>query len=281
MKEPMTSSRCSKAITLALLSAVLLSAVAAPVLAVNVSDSSVPEEAQAGDQISASATLAELYQNPNWEPWTLTGETELENVTWTVTYIDAQGNEFDTRTFDGQSFSTDPLTSENDTLEVRVEVTGTVPEPTEFTYPERETFTVIDLTQTRGQEGSTNDITSLSAHHFTTAPENEDDAAPGSQEAREALNAAQEAINASEEAGADTSSAEETFQSAVSAYESGNFENAVDLANSAQSEAESAESSQQQTELLLYAGVGVVALLLIGGGVYYWRSQQDDYDKLG
>ena len=32
--------------------------------------------------------------------------------------------------------------------------------------------------------------------------------------------------------------------------------------------------------MLLYGGVGLVALVLVVGGVLWYRSQQDDYDKL-
>ncbi|MEF8774303.1 MAG: hypothetical protein V5A23_08590 [Halobacteriales archaeon] len=282
----MTSSRYSKAGILALLAVLVFSVVAAPAAAVELSETTVPDEAEAGTQVSASFTMSNLYQDPNWDPWTLEGETELRNVTWTLTFIDAQGNEFDTRSYDGQSFSQPEITTERDILTVRVEVTGETPPVAEsdLTYPDNETFLLAELTQTRGEEGSMSEIGTWEARHYTTGGD-ADDADPGTQEAREALDAAQAAIDEADEAGADTATANDTFQSAVSAYESGNLGNAVDLANRAEEEAnearESKEQSEQQSQLLLYGAIGVVALLVIVGGVYYWRNQGDDYDKLG
>jgi hypothetical protein len=286
--EPMTSTRSSKAVALAL-AALALAAVAAPAAAVSVGDSDIPGEAETGTQVSASYTLTTLYQGPNWEPWTLQGETELQNVSWTLTFIDAQGNQFDTVSYSGQTFTSEPITTDRDILEVRVEVTGVVPplEESELSYPEEETFDLATLTQYQGESttGASNQIATNETHKFTTADENEADPEPGSQEARAALDEARQAIQDAEAAGADTSDANETFTAAVSSYENGDFSNAVSLAGSAQEEAETAqnqlESNQQRNQLLLYGAGALVVLALVGGGVFYFRNQGDDYDKLG
>lgn len=288
--EPMTSTRSSKAVALAL-AALALAAVAAPAAAVSVADSEIPGEAETGTQVSASYTLANLYQGPNWEPWTLQGDTELQNVSWTLTFIDAQGNQFDTVSYSGQTFTHSPITTQQDSaiLEVRVEVTGVVPplEESELSYPEEETFDLATLTQYQGESttGASNQIATNETHKFTTADENEADPEPGSQEARAALDDARQAIQDAEDAGADTSDANETFTAAVSSYENGDFSNAVSLAGSAQEEAETAQSqlegNQQRNQLLLYGAGALVVLALVGGGVFYFRNQGDDYDKLG
>ena len=286
----MTSTRCSKTVTLAL-AAVVLAAVAAPAVAVSVGDSDVPGEAEAGTQVSASYTLTNLYQEPNWDPWTLRGETELQNVSWTLTFIDAQGNQFDTVSYSGQTFTHSPITTEGDTpiLEVRVDVTGVVPPVAEsdLSYPEEETFTLATLTQYQGEgtDGASNDIVTDDTHHFTTAPENQADPEPGSREARGALDSASEAIQRAQTAGADTGEANETFTAAVSSYENGDFSNAVSLAESAEDDAvearEEVESSQQRNQLLVYGAGALVVLALVGGAALYFRDQGDDYDKLG
>lgn len=38
--------------------------------------------------------------------------------------------------------------------------------------------------------------------------------------------------------------------------------------------------ASQRTQLAIYAAIGVAALVAVFGGVYYWRSRQDTYDKL-
>jgi flagellar basal body-associated protein FliL len=286
MKELMTSSRSSKATTLALLLVLSLAAVA-PAAAVAVDQSTLPEgmEAEAGTQASASVTLTDLYIEPNWDPWTLQGETDLRNVTWTITYIDQTGNEFDTASYDGQELNGGDgvaVSTENDVAKVRVELVGDVPAPETFTYPEKETFTMMSLTQARGEEGSRNDIDSWNVHHYTTGGEADE---PGSQQAREAIAKAQGAINSAETAGADTTEANRSLNNAIEFYESGNFGNAVENANTARDQAneaeEQAESSAQTTQLLLYAVVALLLVALIGGGYWYYQQQQSDYDKLG
>jgi hypothetical protein len=284
MKELMTSSRSSKATTLALLLVLSLTAVA-PAAAVTVGETDIPGEAEAGTQVSASITLSELFVEPNWDPWTLKGETELENVTWTVTYIDQTGNEFNTASYDGQQLNGGQgitVSTEKNVKDIRVEIVGEVPTPEEFTYPEKETFTVMALTQTRGEQGSRAEIDTWSTHHYTTGEEEDE---PGSQQAREAIAKAQGAINDAETAGADTTQANRSLNNAIEFYESGNFANAIENANTAKKQAnearKQAKSSAQTTQLLLYAGVAVLLVALIGGGYWYYQQQQDDYDKLG
>lgn len=280
----MTSNRYFK-LTAIVLILVMVVATAAPTVAVTVDESDVPSEAEAGEQISASFTLTELYQEPNWDPWTLDGESELNNVTWTVTFIDAGGSEFDTVSHDGQSFQQPEISADNDIMEVRVELTGTVPAPEEYTYPEEEEFVVAELMQVRGEEGAHSEIGTWEAHHFTAADENAPDPEPGTQEVRDALDTAQDDIDAAKDAGGDVDDAEQSLQTAIASYESGNFENALTQAERAQGEAqearEDAEASDQRTQLLMLGGGAVVILALLGGGFLWWRQQGDEYDKLG
>jgi len=283
MMELMTSSPSSKLTTIALL-AVLVCAAVAPAAAVSVAEPDVPDEGEVGTQVSASVKLTDLYREPQWDTWTLKAQTHLRNVTWTVRYIDQTGTEYDTETYDGQRLSGGngvELSTETDTTEVSVEVVGEVPEPSAYTYPQEERFTIMDLTQTRGEEGSRNDIDSWETHHYTTGTADE----PGSQEAREAISQAEAAIADAEDAGADTSQAEASLGNAIEFYESGQFTNAVENAETAEEEATTAkedyESSQQTQQYLLYAVVAIVLLALVGGGFWYYQQQQDDYDKLG
>ncbi|MFD1647244.1 DUF4398 domain-containing protein [Haloarchaeobius litoreus] len=271
----MSSSRFSRWAILAAV-ALLAFAAAGTAVAVQVTEEDVPAEGQVGEDYTATMTLGELYQNPDYTSWTLRGETELEDVTWTVTTTDTDtGNQIDSQSFDGQSFNYSNIDAEaNDANQVTVEVTGTVPSIGNFTYADEEEFVVASLTQVR-EGGTSNEIATKQAHHFTSE----------SQAARQAIGAAEEAIGTAEEAGADTSTAEDTLESAISAYEGENFGNAQDLAERAQEEAQSAqnatESTEQRNQLLLYAGVGIVVIALIGGGVYWYRQQQDDYSRLG
>lgn len=283
----MTSSRSSKVATLALLLVLSLAAVA-PAAAVNVANEDVPEEAEVGTTVEATFTIDTLYQEPNFNAWTLQGETEMNNVTWTVAYKNPSGSTFAQRQYNGQTFSQNGIDAESGTdpfgspiTEIEVTVRGEAPAVEEFTFPEKETFLVAEFTQQAGDSGSTNDVGSWSGHHYTTGGEDE----AGSQQARTAIAQAQGAIQSADEAGADVTEANRSLNNAIEFYESGNFDNAIENANTAQQQAteaeNQAESSAQTTQLLIYGGIGVLVVVLIGGGYWYYQQQQDDYDKLG
>jgi hypothetical protein len=258
-------SRCSRLVV----GLLLVLTLAAPATAVSVGDTTVPAEGQVGEQVTATVTLTELYRNPTLERWQLSGQTALEDVTWVVEYYDQTGARVDQQEFTGQQFSGAEVATADDTAEVVVRVTGTVPPVSEYSYDPRQEFTIVELT--RGQQGgASSTIDTWESHHFTG----------DSDAARTTMDDAQAAIESAESAGANPTEAEESFASAVDAYENGNFGLARELANRAQREAGSAESGAEQRRLLLYGGAGVVVLALLVGGVYYWRSQQDSYDKL-
>ncbi len=259
----MNSTRCSRGIA-AVLGIVCLLAIAGPVSAFTVSADGVPGETAVGDEISVTYTIDDPFTDAPDE-WTLAGETGLQNVSWTVTVLRA-GNpvEDGETTAGGQNFTRD-LAIDNNGDQVRVELVGTVPEVGNYTYQPEEQFLVASLSRTTGD--NTQEFQNDTAHHYT-----ED-----SRAAREAIASAQQAV---ENAPGDNSDARADIDRAISAYEGENFENAISLAEEAQSQAQQAQQSQQTTQTLLLVGGAVVVLLLLGGGVYWWSQQGDDYSKL-
>ncbi|MDY6818366.1 MAG: hypothetical protein SVG88_06860 [Halobacteriales archaeon] len=250
----MNSSRCfSLAAFLVVL--VLASGAAG---AVTISSGGAPNEAQVGQTVTSTFTLTELYQNPNYQQWTLQGQTDLANVTWTVQTLNQAGEVVDTQSYNGGRFN-HQISIENDVAEVRVKITGEVPEITNYSYSPQEQFLFAGFIQVR-QGGTSNQINVYQTHHFT----------PDSKKARQAIRSAQRAI---QQAGGNQE-AQTIVDNAISAYEAGNFQNAIDLANQARQRAEQAQQSQQRTQLLLMAGGGILVVLLIIGGIFWYRSQQ-------
>jgi hypothetical protein len=257
--------RCSK---LALAALVVFAAFSFPAAAVTVGDEDVPGNAEVDSQVSATVTLTELYKDPQLEQWTLAGETELEDVTWTVTYYDQTGAKVNQTSFDGQNFTGATVSAADGTSEVDVKITGTVPEIEEYSYDPQQSFRLMALEQTR-KGGSSNEIDAWESSHYTSE----------SEAARTAIEEAESAIEAA--SGANTGEAEKLLDRAVDAYNGGNFDNAQGLASDAAESAEEAEKSSQTMQLALYAVGGLVVVGLLAGGFLWYRSQQDSYDKLG
>lgn len=254
----MNSSRCSKA---ALALALMLVAAVAPVVAVETRPDGLPSEARADATASASFEMTDLYSE--YKQWTLRGRTDLTAVTWTVTEYNAADEQIAQTSYDGQSFN-HSVNIDDDATRVVVKVTGTVPAVENFTYQPPERFLFAGFAQVR--EGGTKDpLSTYRVHHYT-------------EKSKEARNAIQQAEQVVEDGGSEQ--AQNQLQRAINAYNSGNFDLAIDLANDARRTAEKAQQSQQRNQLILYGAVGVLALVGVVGGVAYWRSQQDSYDKL-
>lgn len=265
----MNSTRCSRLVAFLAVVALLTSAVA-PAAAVSVKTDGVPEDAKVGNEVSGTMTLSDLYGD--YERWTLNGTTELRDVTWTVTTYDQAGNQKAKKSYDGQSFDHE-LALDSGVSKVDVKVTGTVPEVENFTYDPQQSFTFAELHQTR-DGGNTDAIDQPATVNYHTE---------ASREARSAIADAESAIDDAA-SGADTKEAESGVEDAISAYNGGNFELAGDLADkatkNANSASENAKSSAQQTKLLMYGGAAVLGLVAIGGGGYWYRSQQGPENKL-
>jgi hypothetical protein len=253
----MSLNRCSEAVAVVLLLVVAV----APAAAVAADVTGLPQESQVGTDVRAQFTLTELYADGSQE-WTLQGNTSLTGVQWTVEKRTLSGN-VTRESYSGGSFTT-RVSSNRDVESVVVTIAGTVPEVSNYTYAPPQTYRFARFEKVVGDANET--ITDRSVHHYTNE----------SRQAREAIDSASEVVNATS-----SDEAQRLLDNSISAYDNGNFGNAADLAEQAEEAARSRQQSNQRTQLLLFGGIGVLALAAIGGAIYYYRSQQDDYDKLG
>jgi hypothetical protein len=217
-----------------------------------------PEESEVGADFEATFEITELFDE--YESWTLVSETELENATWTIREYDQAGGEISREDLDGQNVTTQ-VNIDDGTASIEIRVTGTTPAIEQFSYQPSDRFVAAAFDLER--EGGTRDeIAVHESHHYT-----ED-----SKTAREAIDSAAEAVNDS-----GSSDAQSSLDSAISAYESGNFENAINNAERAENEA---SESQTTRNALLGAGAVVVILVLLGGGYWLYKSRQQGPSRL-
>jgi hypothetical protein len=217
-------------------------------------------EAEVGAEINTTVTVDDAFTENN--QWTVGAETDLGNVSWQLEEYDQGSRVEQWGDLGGQSISQE-VSSDPSGDELRLQIRGEVPAVPEYNYsnPSAENVTFVEITSTSGDNTQT--LKTYSVHVYTSE----------SKEARAAIDAAQEASDSAGNPGG----VESTIDNAISSYNSGNFENAVDLANEAE---QKASSSQQTSQLMLFGAVAIVAIAIIGGGVYYWRNRGDDYDKL-
>jgi hypothetical protein len=251
--------RSSKGATLVALFALLLAA-AGPAGALTISDQTDFEDSRVGETVSTTVVIEDPFTDQPDE-WTLRGSTELENVSWTVTVLQ-QGNQINETVYGDQTFE-QTLSLDNGGDEVRIDLVGDTPAVENHTYDPRETYVLWDLVSVTGSSEST--LNTSTVHHYTN----------DSREARNAIDNATMAVN-----GSGNQDAQDQLNRSVEAYNGGQFDLAIDTAQDAQNTAEQAEQSQQQTQTLIYAAIALVVLAIIGGGVYYWRANQDEPTKL-
>ena len=218
----------------------------------------LPEEAEVGSDVETTFEVTELFDE--YEEWTLRGETELTDVTWTVRQYDQAGNQVHQQSVDGQELATG-VDIDDGVSRIEVRVAGTVPEIGNYTYEPPERFVMANLTQTR-TGGTERAIDSYEVHHYT-------------QESKGARNAIDAASATVEGSGSDSGQA--LLESAISSYESEDFQSAV-------RDAERAQEEGSQSKLLRNAALGaggLFALLLVAGGGYrFYRSRQQAPSRL-
>lgn len=229
-----------------------------PVLAVQSNPQDLSEESEVGTDIDATFEITELFDE--FESWTLAAETELDNATWTIRQYDQAGSEISRNEIDGQN-ATQTIDIEDGTATVEVRVTGTTPEIEQLSYDPPQRFLVAAYTQER-EGGSNNDIATHETHYYTQE----------SKQAREAIDGAKTAVE-----GSGSDDAQSSLESAVSAYENGNFENAVNLAERAEGEA---SQSQLIRNALIAGGIVIVLVLLAAGGYRLYKSRQQGPSRL-
>ena len=260
----MNWNHCSR---VALLAALLVLVVAAPVAAVSVSADDAPSEAEVGSNVDVTFEVTDLYTD--YDTWNLQGQTDLSQVTWTVTTYDQTGAKIGQQTYNNQSFG-HPVAADQDVNRVTVRLEATVPEVSSWSYESPQQFRLAAFTQAQ-DGGSSQMLQSYQVQPYTA----------DSKEARTAMDDAQEAIEAANAAGVDVSDAESDFEDAVEFYNGGNFAQATNNAEEAREKATGATASSERNSLLIKVGIGLVVLLLVLGGVYWFLQQRTTHDKLG
>ena len=224
--------------------------------AVQSSPQTLPEESEVGTEFEATFEITELFDE--FESWTLTAETELDNATWTIRQYDQADSEISRNEIDGQN-ATQAIDIEDGTASVEIRITGTTPEISQLSYDPPQQFVAASFTQER-EGGSNNDIATHETHYYTQ----------DSREARQAIDQAQASVDGSGEA-------QSSLDSAISAYENGNFENAISLAERAEGEA----SQSQFRRTAMIAGAAVIVLLIVAfAGYRLYKSRQQGPSRL-
>lgn len=223
-----------------------------------------PESTEVGETVSMNVTMSDAFEEPLPNSWTLQANTDLVEADWTIRATDVAGDTVAQRDVVNQSVQLD-LDSADGVNEVVIIVEGEVPpmnSPDDFSYEdlEVENYTAIELSRVVEAGVSTLDGGTFTAHRYT-------------EQSREARNAIDEASETVEEAG----SGESELQQAIDVYNNGNFGTAIELADEAES---AAESDQQTSQLLLIGGAIVVLLVVVGGGAFYWKRRQKNTNKL-
>ena len=244
----MSWTHSSKTVALGLLLVVALGA-AGTAAAVSFSADD-PEASQVGETVEYQIEMTEVFIDQP-DQWTLEAETELEGASWQIVATDVSGDEVAR----SESGSLD-LNSEDGVDTVTIEVQGDVPEIPESEYnyedPDAENYLLVGLSQADGPT-----LQEWEAHRYTE----------GSQQARQAID------DAADRVGADSGE----LDSAIALYNSGDFEQAT---NEAESIREDAESQEQTQQLLLLGGGAVVVLALLGGGYYVYQGRKQNTNKL-
>lgn len=234
-------------------------AVPTPAAAVEATSNETTENAQVGENVSATFTVSDLYTGAP-KTWRLNGTTELDNVTWTVRAYGLDDRQLDARSFDGSTFRT-PVRASQNVSKLEVTVTGTAPTVENYTYRPREEFALASFT--RQNNGTTREIIkNWTTRHYTRE----------SRGARRNINDARAAI---EDDGGDEE-LEEQLQFAISAYRNENFELAIDIADDAE---KAAEEPNIPVGLLSGLFLGGIAVALGTAGLRSYRTRrQDDRD---
>lgn len=231
---------------------------AAPAAAVDTTPINGPEDSEAGTDFEATYELTDLFTD--YESWTLVGQTDVTSVTWTVTQYDQAGNQVAQQSYDGQQFSQD-VDIESGVSRIEVRITGTTPGFDTPTYDPPQRFTAADFTLQR-QGGTQQDLATSQVHHYT-------------QESRDARGEIDDAAAVVDRSGGDDS--RETLDSAISAFNAGNYDNANQLANRAEDEA---QRNARTRSTMLYGGAAIVILVVLGAGYFLYRSRQQGPSRL-
>lgn len=249
----MNSTHYSK-LTVGLLALGLLLASVGVVAALTFSGD-VTESAEVDDQERIEVTIENPYDYQ--DAWTVHADTGLHDASLELVAQTPEGQPTITAEGDGSvqlpiDISEDPIT------EIEVTVNGAVPPILQYDYENKANENVTGLEISDGVET----IETWEIHRYTQ----------GSQEARQAIDDASEVIEER-----DSDDARDRLDEAITFYNSGEFDDAIRVANDAR---DIAESEGETRQLLMIIGGLIVVAAAAGGIAYLYRTRQEPANKL-
>jgi predicted nucleic acid-binding Zn ribbon protein len=245
---------------MSVLVAVLLAiaVLAPPVAAVESTALDEPDDAEVGTDFEATYELTDLFTD--FEQWTLAGTTDVRRVTWTVTQYDQAGNQVVQESYDGQEF-TQEVDIESGVSRIELRVRGTTPSFDTPTYDPPQRFVAAAFTLQR-QGGTQQDVDRYEVRYYT-------------QESRSTREDIEDAEAVVQRSGDEQS--REDLNSAISAYEVANYDNANRLADRAKDQA---KRTARTRSALLYGAAGFVLVIVLGAGWYVYQSRKQGPGRL-
>ena len=242
----MSWTHSSKLLALGVLLALALG-VAGTAAAVSFTDDGVPDEAEVGETETVTVVMEDPFEGQPDE-WTVAAETELDDATVSIT----AESPADTYRESGDGAAEMTIAAEDGINTVEIEATGEVPAISTYDYenPAQENFVALSISD----NGAT--LEEWSVHRFTES----------SKEARQKIDEASEKVDDEDE-----------LTTAISLYNSEDFDQSI---VEAENVIEDAESEEQTQQLLIYGGIAVVLIAIVGGGVYVYQQRQQDTNKL-
>ncbi len=238
----MSWTHSSKLIAVGALLAIALG-MAGTAAAVSFDDSGVPDAVEVGEQEEITVTMTEPFEDQP-DQWTLAADTELDgDVTITTTTV---GGQTEQHTGEVQLNSDDAIN------EVEITASGAVPAIESYNYEDKDEENIAGVEVSGDIESQQWDV-----HRYTDE----------SREARQKIDEAAERV------GSDN----EDLSTAISLYNSGDFEQAI---TEAQAIIDDDESQAQTQQLLLFGGAAVVLLAVLGGGYYAYSQRKKNTNKL-
>lgn len=233
------------------------------VTAVDIENQYNPIEAEVDSEVNANLTITNLYENREYNYWTLNANTELKNPEWVLRLYNLSGELINRELYQENNFNYTQISVEKNVSKIQLDVIGIAPKINNYSYQTPQEFTILQIHQ-KNQDTRDNEIAKLTTYYYTEQ----------SRTTRNLLDTIKNNIDNKNNSA--PSEAKDLYNNSVSSFNNGNIENSLDLARQAQQKIEDSETTQ------IFANTGIlIGILIIIVIITYIIISNRKQDKLG